>query len=93
MKDNSLHAYGLSSSIPALIPQSLLIRPGEVPMPRKEVALENSSVTTNTGDVFVTHGSMNSERVLDMDGNKVVVSGLCSRVLCCGKLGWLLNKA
>jgi hypothetical protein len=36
---------------------------------------------------------MDGERVLDVDGNEVVVTSLCSGVLRCRKLGRLLGKA
>jgi hypothetical protein len=40
----SLLTYRLSSGISTFVPQCLFIRPGEVPVPREEISLQERSV-------------------------------------------------
>ena len=85
--------YGLGSVISTFPPQRLFIGPGIVPVPGEEVALGTSQSATQDGRTLGnTHGSVDSEGVLHVDGDKVIVPRLCAGILHRVELGWRLGE-
>jgi hypothetical protein len=90
-------AYRLGSLVATFVAQGGLIGPGEVTVPCQKVTLARLLESENRSRArqlsWDSYSSVDAQGLVDMNGNKVVISGAGARGKCRVGLGGLLCQA